>query len=142
MTGFIRGLFGRKPKKAQNTIKAQQSGQAYFLDDDSAKTLGDIDYMRKSKQIRRTFPKVDESFNVAGSERVRQVSAMEDRDYSGNSQPTPSVGNTPGASMNPNSSTSSNSSSTSSNSDFQRRTANTDTNMDMFRNMAKNIKRR
>ncbi|MGC9502903.1 hypothetical protein [Baaleninema sp.] len=125
MTGFIRGLFGRKKEQPeQQTVKSEGSSQAYFLNQDDAKTLGDIDYMRKSRQIRRTFPKVE----GAPSERVRQVSAMEERDYT--SEPQSSTG------------TSQTSSTSSSSSDFQRRTANTDTNMDMFRNMAKNIKGR
>ncbi len=127
MTGFIRGLFGgRKQQSAETTIKPQSASQAYFLDDDAAKTLGDIDYMRKSKQIRHTFPKV-EGFNVGGTEKVHQVSAMEDRDYMPE-ETTPSSSTPSSSSLGSQS--------------FQRRNAKTDTNMDMFRNMAKNIKRR
>ena len=29
----------------------------FFLEPDDAQTMGDIDYMRKSKKVRRTFPK-------------------------------------------------------------------------------------
>ena len=32
-------------------------GPAYFLDDDSAKTYGDINYMRKEIVVERTYPK-------------------------------------------------------------------------------------
>lgn len=139
MTGFIRGLFGRKKQKEQNTIKAQQPSQAYFLDDDAAKTYGDIDYMRTSKQVRHTFPKGQKNFNQGDTERLVDVSSMEERKF-GNSQPTPSVGNTPGASMNANSSTNTSSSGGLGQS-FERRNVRTDTSMDMFRNMAKDVKK-
>ncbi|MDC0834136.1 hypothetical protein AY599_24370 [Leptolyngbya valderiana BDU 20041] len=126
MTGFIRGLFGRKKQPEQQTVKSEGSSQAYFLNQDDAKTLGDIDYMRKSRQIRRTFPTI-KGASLGPTERVRQVSAMEERDYAPDT---------------PSSTSASQSSTSSSSSDFQRRTAKTDTNMDMFRNMAKNMKRR
>ena len=38
----------RAPKKEQP--------EAYFLDADSSSSLGNVDYMRESKTIRRTFP--------------------------------------------------------------------------------------
>ncbi|NMG60462.1 hypothetical protein E1H12_18570 [Geitlerinema sp. P-1104] len=140
MTGFIRGLFGRKKQKEQNTIKQQQPSEAYFLDNDAAKTYGNIDFMRTSKQVRRTFPKGQRDFNVGETERYIDVSSMEERKF-GNSQPTPSVGNTPGAGMNANSNTNTSNSSNLGES-FERRQARTDTSMDMFRNMAKDVKRR
>ncbi|NJK38351.1 MAG: hypothetical protein HC825_09550 [Oscillatoriales cyanobacterium RM1_1_9] len=61
MTGFIRGLFKRNSDRPEQT---------YYLDEDNAKTLGDVDYMRRSSTIRRTFPK-----NVAESSAV--ISSME-----------------------------------------------------------------
>ncbi len=33
------------------------NGTSYFLDDDDAKTFGDIDYMRKEITVERTYPK-------------------------------------------------------------------------------------
>ncbi|MEM9246475.1 MAG: hypothetical protein AAGA67_12140 [Cyanobacteria bacterium P01_F01_bin.153] len=33
------------------------NGASYFLDDDDAKTFGDIDYMRKEITVERTYPK-------------------------------------------------------------------------------------
>ncbi|MEM1424990.1 MAG: hypothetical protein AAGF75_00335 [Cyanobacteria bacterium P01_H01_bin.130] len=33
------------------------NGPAYFLEDDDAKTFGDIDYMRKETSVERTYPK-------------------------------------------------------------------------------------
>jgi hypothetical protein len=51
MTGFIRGLFGGK-----NSDQPEEPQGAYFLDDDSAKSMGDVEYMRSVKATRRTFP--------------------------------------------------------------------------------------
>jgi hypothetical protein len=62
VTGFIRGLFGssqpsEKTEKSQaGSVPSSDSG-AFFLDSDSAKSLGDLDYMRASKTVKRTFPK-------------------------------------------------------------------------------------
>jgi hypothetical protein len=52
VTGFIRGLFGGKKKDDD----AQKDG-GYFLDADSSKSFGDIDYMRTAKSVRKSFPK-------------------------------------------------------------------------------------
>ncbi|MEA5463865.1 hypothetical protein [Leptothoe sp. PORK10 BA2] len=50
MAGLF-GLFGGNKKQAP------QSKEAFFLSEDDAKSLGDIDYMRKEVVIRRTFAK-------------------------------------------------------------------------------------
>lgn len=50
MTGFIRGLFSKKKKP-------EAPSNAFFLDDDSAKSLGNLDYMRTPNTVRRTFAK-------------------------------------------------------------------------------------
>ncbi len=71
MTGFIRGLFGKK-KEAENVIK-KDSPREFFLDADNAKTYGDIDYMRTSKSVRKTYPRGDR-------EVIESISAMEKRD--------------------------------------------------------------
>lgn len=87
MTGFIRGLFGGKaknpgeadrpvrqrPAPQQPTIK--QVGGAYFLSDDDAKSYGNIEYMRSSKTVRRTFAK--KRGETVEKESVRQISALE-----------------------------------------------------------------
>ncbi|AFY72450.1 hypothetical protein Syn7502_00283 [Synechococcus sp. PCC 7502] len=57
MTGFIRGLFGSKPKQEDSAAKAKKDAGAFFLDADSAKTYGDIDYMRTPKAVTKSFPK-------------------------------------------------------------------------------------
>ncbi|ESA36045.1 tr [Leptolyngbya sp. Heron Island J] len=50
MAGFF-GLFGGKKNQGP------QSKEAFFLSEDEAKTFGDIDFMRKEVVIRRTFAK-------------------------------------------------------------------------------------
>jgi hypothetical protein len=50
MAGLF-GLFGGK-KKEEDT----QPKDAFFLDDESAKSMGDTEYMKASKNIRRTYP--------------------------------------------------------------------------------------
>ena len=49
------GLFGKKDKKDD----ADNKESAYFLDQDSAKTFGDIDYMRTPKAVKKTFATVN-----------------------------------------------------------------------------------
>jgi outer membrane murein-binding lipoprotein Lpp len=98
MTGFIRGFFGRKgndeaneqpvkkpeqpAKKAEPAKKVEraprvvrdQQTNAFFLESDDAKSLGNLEYMRTSKTIRRTFPK---TVNNAEMELIQKVSALE-----------------------------------------------------------------
>jgi len=138
MTGFIRGLFGRKDKQSAST-QPQQKG-AFFLSEDEAKTFGDIDYMRSNKVVRRTFAK--KKGQAEEMESVRQISAMDMQSLDEKGLPNQTSNGT-SASTNGSSSTSSFQPSASSNeSEFQRRSAKTDTSMDMFRNMAKDIKKR
>ncbi len=49
------GLFGKKDKKDDSEKKEN----SFFLDQDSAKTFGDIDYMRTPKGVKKTFPTVN-----------------------------------------------------------------------------------
>ncbi|MEB3355739.1 MAG: hypothetical protein VKK04_03270 [Synechococcales bacterium] len=129
MTGFIRGLFGTRKKAEQFDEEAQpqKQGGAYFLTPDDARTFGDIDYMRTAKQVKRTFPK--------GNPRVRDVSALSDLDASGNSPAAPA--------SQPMTPPTSESKAPEKKYEFdavaQRRK--TDTSMDMFRNMAKDIRK-
>lgn len=132
MTGFIRGLFSRNGKKSA-APQPRQTG-AFFLSDDEAKTFGDIEYMRSSKVVRRTFAK--KKGQTEEMESVRQISAMDMRSL--DEKGLPAQSGMQGATNASSSPTSSQNGA----SDFQRRTAKTDTSMDMFRNMAKDIKKR
>ncbi len=66
--GIFEFVFGKGTPKDDSKGK-----QAYYLNDDDAKSFGDIDYMRSSKMVRRTFAKKKGQEHL---ERVRQVSAL------------------------------------------------------------------
>ena len=76
------GLFDRllnsssdqnEPQKGPKAGKAKP--EAFFLDSDNSSSLGDRDYMRESKTIRRTFPGTLDS--PGGKELVTEVDAMD-----------------------------------------------------------------
>jgi hypothetical protein len=140
--GFWSNIFGK--------------GGSYFLDDESAKGLGDTEYMKQSKTVRRTFPGAagEEEFEV-----VKQVSAINasvfDGRESGAARPAPAqsyqpsssstfggastgVGSFGGASVSASASTDETAAAPS----FQpRRDVKVNTDMDMFRNIAKKVGR-
>ncbi|NJL82614.1 MAG: hypothetical protein HC890_06010 [Chloroflexaceae bacterium] len=122
-------LFGRlfKGKKADQPQKSQQ--EAYFLDADSAKTLGNIDYMRKPNVSRRTFPK---TMGNTSTELIQEISALERKVVTGGNEYSRSAAFSPKpaeAQKTPDPDTTA----------TQRRRA--DNNLDMFRNMARDIKK-
>ena len=51
----------------------EEKPEAFFLDADSSSSMGDVDYMRESKTIRRTFPGTADSPGT--KERVIEVAA-------------------------------------------------------------------
>ncbi len=119
----------------------------FFLDPDDAQTMGDINYMRKSVRVRRTFPKTLK--NKDGFAIEKQVSATEDVALSdrnvgnglvsSNNSFTPSNNSFVAQTQNTVTQEPSNNIQPTSNPEERRKT---DTNMDMFRNMARNIKKR
>ncbi len=118
MTGFIRGLFSKKDKPT--TEGNETEGNAYFLDADSAKTFGDIEYMRTPKSVKHTFPTLN---GVKGAEFVEIVSATdrEVRDVEETAD-SPSISPKVESKFEPN-----------------RNNVRVDSSMDMFRNMARDI---
>lgn len=137
MTGFIRGLFGSKSKR--NAEEGPQSKDAFYLTDDEAKTFGDIDYMRSSKKTRRTFPKkvvgeINEFFNQVSS--MKKSDLKDEPTFSSPFNTTPLNGSQPASKP----SEPDPSSPTNSTNSAERRRA--DPNMDMFRNMARDIKKK
>ena len=58
--GFFDRLLNKDSQDSDNTIKPRKPAKAkpaeFFLDADSSSSLGDVNYMRESKTIRRTFP--------------------------------------------------------------------------------------
>jgi hypothetical protein len=131
--GFIKGLFGSKQsdKSAADqtqpmSITSQRSqapSDAFFLEPDAAKTLGDVDYMRAKKTIRRTFPK------TVSAPEVKEVTVT----ISSNVKEMGATGQSNTSTV----------TSTSASANVQeaivRRQA--DTGMDAFRNMAKQIRK-
>ncbi len=114
MAGFFGKLFNRN-----NDSKKEDS---YFLDPDSAKTVGDINYMRKPVTVRRTFPKTKTG---GGGEITLEVSSIEKRELEGVTKAeTPTIPETKFEPKIP-----------------ERRTAKDSNSMDMFRNMAKEIRK-
>jgi hypothetical protein len=82
------GLFDRfrakapgasSPKVAGSAAEANPSNKddAFFLDADSAKSLGDVKFMRRSNTIRHTFPGTSDS--PGEKEMVAEVASMEAR---------------------------------------------------------------
>ncbi|NEO85026.1 MAG: hypothetical protein F6J87_12355 [Spirulina sp. SIO3F2] len=99
----------------------------FFLEPDEAKTLGDIDYMRESNTVKHTFP--GNKNNGGSFAIVKEVNSTEERTMSG---PAAAASSSP---------SSASSTSTNQPTFTPRRSSNTDTGMDMFRKMAKGMKR-
>lgn len=149
MAGFF-GLFGG------NKNKGPQSKEAFFLSEDDAKSFGDIDFMRKEVVVRRTFAKkkgVEEemesvkSISSSTSKKVGEAVKTTTTTYSFNTPtPAPAPAVAPAASEPaPAASESAPAASepapapAAPQEPAVRRAP--DTSMDMFRNMAKNIRR-
>lgn len=140
------GLFSFFGGKKNPGGLPQQKQGAYFLDADSAKTYGDIEYMRSSKVIKHKFPKT--ASNQAEFEEVETVSAMDKmKGNNGMSPATPVLENGSTAQWQPVAMNGSNSTENGSKSSANGFSENgdrrrTDSSMDMFRNMAKEIRKR
>lgn len=79
MAGFF-GLFGSKTKYVDETdtpsqsAPEQESKEAFYLQPDEAKTLGNADFMRQPKRIKRTFPKTRSN---QSTELVQDISSLD-----------------------------------------------------------------
>ena len=127
--GIFEFVFGKSAPKDNSKGK-----QAYYLNDDDSKSFGDIDYMRSSKTVRRTFAKKKGQEHL---ESVRQISADKAGVVDSNAGLfSPLVQ----AAVNDNGAGSATSNSSVPKSARPRRTAKSG-DMDMFRNMAKDIRK-
>ena len=139
--GLFEAIFGKGAPKDDTAPK-----QAFYLNDDDAKSFGDIEYMRSNKTIKRTFAKKKGQEHM---ESVRQVSAMKKVNVDGSpvkGQASYGVSetnsNAPSYSSAPTPSFDSSSSSTPASTPAPApRRKSTSSDMDMFRNMAKKIKK-
>lgn len=113
------GLFGANNQNGN-------SSEDYYLDSDQSKTLGDIDYMRTARQIKRTYAKYKNGAQ-GGMKVIKQISATSD--FLGNdlksstSEPTFAPIETPA------------------NRSITGSSGRVDSNMDIFRKMAKEVKK-
>ena len=74
MSGFIGALFGLF---GGNKAEDQGSGEAFFLDADSASSLGNVDFMRKSIAVKRSYPKGAGKINLIEGETEKSASSMQ-----------------------------------------------------------------
>jgi hypothetical protein len=147
MVGFIKGFFGSKAKKEREVevdstpSEKAAKAQAYFLDADSAKTLGDLDYMRTAKAVRRTFPKT--LANPQGFEKISQISSIAQleamKEAAVTSEAIAQIDAQIAAVKQDNAAQNGQAPSSQAGSSDRR---STDTSLDMFRNMARDIKKR
>ncbi|MGI0491911.1 hypothetical protein ACN4EG_08865 [Alkalinema pantanalense CENA528] len=119
------GLFGF----GKNNDQEPQSKESFFLDDDAARSMGNTDYMRQSKKIRRTFPK---SANGEEFEIVKEVSAADQTVFNSQNGSFSATSSTSASKATENGAAGSQ--------ETQERRK-LDTSMDMFRNMAKDMRR-
>ncbi|MGB7251341.1 MAG: hypothetical protein WBC73_20575 [Phormidesmis sp.] len=73
--GLFEFVFGKGVPKDDTQTK-----QAFYLNDDDAKTYGNIEFMRSSKTVRRTFAKKKGQEHL---ESVKQISALEAKSVDG-----------------------------------------------------------
>lgn len=134
MTGFIRGLFGgKKADQPSNAPTRPNAKGAYYLGADDAKSFGDIDYMRKSKTVRRTFAR--KKGQTGEVESIKQISALESTPFSKNGT-FPSTGTSTGSSS---SGTTTTQNTNVAKTQTERRKP--DSSMDTFRNMAREMRK-
>lgn len=126
MAGFF-GLFGGKTKYVDEPtpeVEDKEKQEAFFLEPDDAKTLGNVEFMRKPNLIEHTFPKTRSS---KGGKVVQEISSLEKKKVTGKGAsplPSPSPTSPPGSQPE------------------SARTARraSDSSLDLFRQMAKEMK--
>lgn len=108
---------------------------AFFLDADDAKSLGNIDYMRTPKTVKKTFP------GMAGREGFETVEIVSNQEKRVEGEPTKPQFSAPTNNGNGNlrNGFSANSESETPETNGRRQA---DSSMDMFRNMAKDIRKK
>ena len=134
--GLFEFVFGKGAPK-DNT----QNKEAYYLSDDDAKSFGDIEYMRSVKTVKRTFAK--KKGQTEHMESVRQISATTMaavEENTGYSAPQTSWSSSASTTSSTPAASSSASKPAASVPSTPRRVASSN-DMDMFRNMAKKLRK-
>lgn len=80
--GILEFVFGKSAPKDDTAPK-----QAYYLSEDDAKTFGNIDYMRSTKVVKRTFAKKKGETEHMESVRAISATTTTDLDEQFNSAP-------------------------------------------------------
>jgi len=80
--GLFDRLLGSRSSGVKNSgqsepAKAKKAEDAYFLDPDASASMGDVNFMRRSNTIRRTFPGTADS--PGQKEMIQEVASMEAR---------------------------------------------------------------
>lgn len=141
MAGLF-GLFGGKPKDDTNKGKQvkprqpQPRREAFYLEPDDAKTMGNTEFMRKRNKIRRTFPKTK---SREASEFIQEISSIDKIIDKVPNKNQSSFENQTTTSFSSTNNTQPQVQKEDTNFSAKRRSA--DTSMDFFRNMAKDIKK-
>ncbi|NES88319.1 MULTISPECIES: hypothetical protein [Okeania] len=73
MSGFIGAFFGLFGGNKDDN----QPKEAFFLDADSASSLGDVNFMRKSIAVKRSYPKAAGKINLIEGETEKSASSMQ-----------------------------------------------------------------
>lgn len=133
MVGFIKNLFGSKSNNNDEQSQKQKQ-KAFFLDPDEAKTYGDIEFMRQPNTSKKSFPKT--LSNPEGQERVEEVSASEKKSLSNNNG---NQSNNPQSSQSSPEPTPANPPSSTKNDPAIEQRRQSDSSLEMFRNMARDI---
>ena len=127
MAGFF-GLFGGKTKYVDETNESSgeypESKESFYLNADESKTFGNIEFMRKPNTIKRSFAKVG---NGEGKKSVKSVSSLKANTITDGGLTATSPSEKSNGSLGESSPKS------------ERRTG--DNNLDMFRKMARDIKK-
>ena len=137
MVGFIKNIFGSKNDN-NGEQQPRQKQQAFYLDPDEAKTYGDIDYMRQPTKTRKSFPK--SVGNPEGGEIIEEVSALEKKSLS-KKQSKKKSNQSSSTSVTPSESTQEGKIYSAKDDPEIQKRRQSDSSMDMFRNMAKDIKK-
>lgn len=79
--GLFDRLLGSRTASVKSSTSAEpakpKQEEAFFLDSDASSSLGNVEFMRRSNRIRRTFPGNADS--PGGKELVQEVASMEAR---------------------------------------------------------------